>query len=60
MTEDEANDRREGYADGIANHRRSHDTSANYTLAWCDGKADREMLDAVTEWKRRAAMPVPA
>lgn len=57
---DERDDRLEGYCDGMANHRRAHDGSASYTLAWCDGKADRVMLDAVTEWKRRAAMPVPA
>lgn len=54
---DEANDRREGYADGMAKNSPTRTDRAYYT-AWKDGIDDRIMLAQVAEWKRRALLPV--
>lgn len=59
MTEDERNDRREGYADGLAGKWQQRRGEA-YLEANEDGAFDRAMSAMVTEWKRRAALPVPA
>ena len=55
--DDEANDRREGYADGLA---RKPFTRADkfWVEGWDDGWRDAAMLSAVAEWKRRASLPV--
>jgi hypothetical protein len=52
---DEANDRREGYCDGIAGHHQP-DRSADYREAREDGAFDRQMLAMAAEMKRRAAL----
>jgi flagellar biosynthesis/type III secretory pathway protein FliH len=59
MTEDERNDRREGYADGLAYHWQQGRSKA-YEEGLEDGCVDLNMMHALTEWKRRAALPVTA
>lgn len=59
MTEDERNDRREGYADGLAGKRQCA-RSQDYDDAQRAGFYDEMMMAFVTEHKRRAALPVPA
>lgn len=54
MTE-EANDRLEGYCDGIAGHHQP-DRSPEYRDAREDGDFDRQMLAMAAEMKRRAAL----
>lgn len=54
--DDEANDRREGYCDGMAGKRQTG-RSADYNQASKDGAMDVLMLASVNEWKRRAALP---
>lgn len=57
--DDDANDRREGYADGIGRNAQPNRSDA-YRAGLDDGFNDRMMLNRVAEWKRRAALPVPA
>ena len=57
--DDEANDRREGYCDGMAG-KCQHGRSVAYATAAQDGEDDFSMLENVAEWKRRAALPVTA
>jgi hypothetical protein len=52
---DEANDRREGYCDGLAGKRQSG-RSTEYRDACDDGAFDKQMMAMVGEWQRRAAM----
>jgi hypothetical protein len=52
---DEANDRREGYCDGMAG-KCQYGRSVAYASAAQDGEDDFCMLENVAEWKRRAAL----
>ena len=47
MTDDQANDRREGYADGIADHAMQQGRTLDYVNAWLDGKEDANWLRLV-------------
>ena len=61
MTTDTANDRREGYADGMAGKHLSlaqmRARSNEYLEASIDGRQDNTMLRWVYEFRRRAALP---
>jgi hypothetical protein len=45
--DDEANDRREGYCDGIGDHAPQSERSRDYADAWLDGKDDARRLSAL-------------
>ena len=65
MTEEERNDRREGYADGMAGVLQFGTVqfprkSQAYDAAWAEGLYDADMLAAVAEFRRRNALPEPA
>jgi len=45
--DDEANDRREGYCDGISDHAPQTGRDASYANAWLDGKDDARRLSAL-------------
>lgn len=51
----QANERREGYCDGIAGHHQP-DRSLEYREAREDGAFDRQMLAMAAEMQRRAAI----
>ena len=51
----DANDRREGYCDGLAGKRQTG-RSIEYRDACDDGAFDRQMMAMVGEWQRRAAI----
>jgi hypothetical protein len=55
--DDEANDRREGYCDGMAGHVQVGRQGRAYAAALNEARRDRTMLRQVAEWKRRAALP---
>ena len=53
--DDEANDRREGYCDGMAG-KRQRGRSKVYRESFEDGRCDEAKLRGVAERKRRAAL----